>query len=140
MANCITLFEFVVPPASEDAEEDDDDDDVAKKYVEQRHMKLSVKVTNNTDFRRPVTSANVPHAGAQIMVTTGRMAISVPMAEEDRPICCMYNVMNGLMTPVDMRKVKYSNRILFLCDSMSLTDDVRDDEGGAGFAVLGGGG
>ena len=104
-------------------------------------MKLSVKVTNSTDFRRPVMSANVPQAGAQIMVTTCRMAINVPMAEEDKPICCMYNVMNGLMTPVDMRKVKYSNRILFLCDNIiSSTDDVRDDEGGAGSAVLGGGG
>ncbi len=75
-------------------------------------------MTNNTDFRHPVISATVPQIGAQTMVTIGRMAISVPMAEGDNPICCMYNVMNGLITPVEMRKVKYSSRILFLCDSM----------------------
>jgi hypothetical protein len=72
-------------------------------------------------------SATVPQIGAQTIVTIGRMAISVPMAEGDNPICCMYNVMNGLITPVEIRKVKYSSRILFLCDNMLKEVDSEGD-------------
>ena len=63
-------------------------------------------LTINTVFFLPVPSANPPHNGADIMVTIGRIACSVPMRSGSRPTCFMYSVMKGLGMPVEKRNRK----------------------------------